>query len=150
MMFILNGRVLPLDTQFEHNGIQYPSNWLRFASSADRARIGITERAEQQRPDDRFYWVSDNNDGTFTSVDKDVDMIKSMFLSQIKDTANKLLQPSDWQVIRKVERNIDIDADIASYRADVITACASLESEINECNTITDLQGIEFTWPQIS
>ena len=150
MMFILNNRILPLDTQFEHDGIQYPSNWLRFASQADRERIGITEREEQQRPDDRFYWVSDNNDGTFSTIPKDVSQVKAIFISQIKDTANKLLQPSDWQIIRKIERDIDVDTDIATYRAAVITTCADLELEINECSTIADLQGIVFNWPSVS
>jgi len=149
MMFILDGQVLPLDIQFEHNGIQYPSNWLRFASPSQRAQIGITERVEQLRPDDRFYWVSDNNDGTYTSVAKDLDLLKENFISQIKDTANKLLQPSDWQIIRKMERSIDVDTDIVTYRADVISTCTDLESKINKCKTVSALQKITFVWPSV-
>jgi len=52
-MFILDGRPLPLDTQFTVDGITYPPNWLRLASPEDRARIGITEVPDYPRPDDR-------------------------------------------------------------------------------------------------
>ena len=57
-MFLLDGRILQLDTPFEHDGTSYPANWLRLASPEARAAIGITEVVEQPRPDDRFYWVS--------------------------------------------------------------------------------------------
>ena len=60
-MFLLDNKPLPIDTAFTHDGIQYPSNWLRFASAEDKAAIGITEVAEPARADDRFYWNGDIN-----------------------------------------------------------------------------------------
>jgi len=69
-MFLLDGKRLPQDTPFTQNGIQYPANWLNLSSLEEKESIGITEVAQEQRPDDRFYWIQDNNDGTFTSSPK--------------------------------------------------------------------------------
>ena len=69
-MFLLNNKVLQPGTSFTQNGIQYPANWLNPSSLEEKEAIGITEVAQETRPDDRFYWVQDNNDGTFTSNPK--------------------------------------------------------------------------------
>jgi hypothetical protein len=69
-MFLLDGKRLTPGNAFEHNGIQYPANWLNFASLAEKEAIGIEEVAEQSRPNDEYYWVTDNNDGTFSSTAK--------------------------------------------------------------------------------
>ena len=54
-MFMLNNNPLPVGRAFVHDGIQYPANWLRLASAAEKAAIGITEVADPVRADDRFY-----------------------------------------------------------------------------------------------
>ena len=60
-MFLLDGKRLQPGTAFTHGGIQYPANWLNNASQQEKQAIGITEVTDQSRPDDRFYWVTDNN-----------------------------------------------------------------------------------------
>jgi hypothetical protein len=55
-MFLLNGNPLAVDTAFTNDGIQYPANWLRLATEAEKSAIGITEVADAVRADDRFYW----------------------------------------------------------------------------------------------
>lgn len=73
-MFLLNGTRLPEGTAFEDaDGNKYPPSWLAQATEEQKAAIGITEVVEGVRPDDRFYWVQDNNDGTFTSTPKLLD-----------------------------------------------------------------------------
>ena len=57
--------------------------------------------------------------------------IKAEKLSQIKSEAGKLLEPTDWQVIRKSERDIDIDADVATERAGILAEADRLEAEVN-------------------
>ena len=47
--------------------------------------------------------------------------IKASKIAEIKSKAGKLLQPTDWQVIRKAERDIDIDTDVATERAGILT-----------------------------
>jgi len=123
-MFILDGRSLPLDTQFTVDGITYPPNWLRLASPEDRARIGITEVPDYPRPDDRFYWVTQNADFTWNAIPKDLDMLKKSWSSQFKQIAYTSLLQSDWMVVRKTEAGTDIPADWSSYREAVRTTCA--------------------------
>lgn len=136
-MFQLDNKPLALDVPFTHGGINYPANWLRLASSAERAAIGITEVADPERYDDRFYWGVGNpkqlNDETVTPeagepyVQKG---LKSNWSAQIKDTTNKLLAQTDWMVIRKAERDVAIPADTVTYRAAVLTECDRLLAAI--------------------
>jgi hypothetical protein len=130
-MFLLNGNPLPIDTQFEVNGTTYPQNWLRLTSIEEKNAIGITEVADPEPYDDRFYWSVDNP--------KDLDGLKTNWTSQVKDTANKLLAQTDWMVIRKVERNVDISASTVTYRASVITECTRLVTAINACSDVPSL-----------
>jgi len=123
-MFKHNDTIIPLDTPFEINGTSYPSNWLRLTSLAEKEAIGITEVADETTSyDDRFYWGVDNP--------KDLTDLKKNWTAQVKDTANKLLAQTDWMVIRKVERSVDIPEATATYRASVITECTRLVTAID-------------------
>jgi len=52
--------------------------------------------------------------------------LKSNYIAQFKATANSLLSQTDWTVIRKAERGVDIPADVASKRAAVLAECDRL------------------------
>ena len=68
---------------------------------------------------------------TIEDVEYKTQGLKSIYIAQIKDTTNKLLAQSDWYVIRKLERNIDIPTDIADKRSAIITESNRLETAIN-------------------
>jgi hypothetical protein len=122
-MFLLNGNPLPLDTPFTIDGTSYPANWLRLTSIEEKNAVGITEVTDPVvQYDDRFYWSSDNP--------KDLTGLKTQWTAQVKDTTNKLLAQTDWMVIRKVERNVDIPADTVTYRAAVLAECSRLVTAI--------------------
>lgn len=123
MPYILDGKVLRLDVPFVHNDIQYPSNWLRLSSEADRNALGISWRDEQPRPDDRFYWVTENADGSYTATPKDLADLKKTWTAQFNQTAYASLLPSDWMVVRKQETGTEVAADWTSYREAVRTTC---------------------------
>ena len=57
--------------------------------------------------------------------------IKATKIAEIKSRAGKLLEPTDWQVIRKMERDIDIDTDVATERAEILAEADRLEAEVN-------------------
>jgi len=41
-MYLINGRPIPQDSPFtDANGTQYPANWIRLSSDAEKAAIGI-------------------------------------------------------------------------------------------------------------
>ena len=141
-MFLLNGKQLPLDTPFEIDGTQYPSNWLRLTSLEEKNAIGITEEPDVQEVyDDRFYWGVDNP--------KDLASLKTTWIAQIKNTAGKLLSQTDWMVVRKVERDVAIPASIATYRLAVVIEANRLETAINECIDVPALITVVTTqgWP---
>ena len=145
-MFLLNGNPLPIDTQFEVNGTTYPQNWLRLTSIEEKNAIGITEVADPETYDDRFYWGVDNpkqlDDITVTPEEGEPYVqhgLKHQWIAQVKDTSNKLLAQTDWMVIRKVERNVDIPEDTVTYRASVITECTRLVTAITGCTDVPSL-----------
>jgi hypothetical protein len=72
-MFLLNGQPLAVDTPFTANDIQYPANWLRLSSEAEKIAIGITEVADPVRADDRFYWNGDINNPKALEDKEEVD-----------------------------------------------------------------------------
>lgn len=137
-MFLLNGNPLPLDTPFTIDGTSYPANWLRLTSIEEKNAVGITEVEDTQVTyDDRFYWGVDNpkqlEDITVTPEQGDSYTqygLKHQWIAQVKDTANKLLAQTDWMVIRKVERSVDVPADTVTYRAAVIAECTRLVTAI--------------------
>lgn len=126
-MFLLDGTPLPIDTPFNHGGIQYPANWLRLSSAEEKAAIGITEVPDPVRPDDRFYWVDSNNVGT----PKSLDVLKPDWTKQVDQIAYSLLFTSDWMVTRKAEKGTDIPADWSAYRDAVRSAAATNKAALN-------------------
>ena len=148
MAFKLDGKPLAVDVAFSHNDIQYPANWLRLTTKAEKEAIGITEEADAPTYDSRFYW----GDGTAKALD-DVDAkdedgnllknpdgsqmiiqgVKSVLKAQEKATAGSLLAKYDWYVIRKAEASKAIPTAIKTYRTAVRTVCATRETEIDNC-----------------
>lgn len=133
-MFLLNGNRLPEGKAFtDANGNQYPANWLNLSTEEEKNAIGITWVADEIRADDRFYW-----DGNVNNP-KDLNGLKEQFVAQIKDTAGKLLSQTDWVIIRKSERNVEIPAEVALKRTQIVTEANRLEIDIKASNTVEAL-----------
>ena len=56
--------------------------------------------------------------------------LKSVMTEQVKETTNKLLSKTDWMIIRKVERSVNVPSATETYRTAVLTECGRLESAI--------------------
>ena len=166
-MYKLNGKPLTLDRPFTVDGVQYPSNWLRMASEADKADLGITWEADPVTPDYRFYWSEGNPkamedkeesdedgnplyvkvlgevDGEPAMVDSEERLVtkglKSTWIAQVKATAGSMLATTDWMVIRKAERDVPIDADVAAKRAAILAEANRLEAAISACADVDAL-----------
>jgi len=135
-MFILDGHPLNPDLPFEHDGIQYPANWLRLATPEERQAIGITEVPDYPRPDDRFYWVTQNPDGTWNAIPKDLNQLKADWSKQIDATAYSLLLPSDWMVVRRAEDGAPVPTEWTAYRAAVRTYAQTVKTNLNAATDI--------------
>jgi hypothetical protein len=167
-MFLLNGNRLAEGTSFyDANGTQYPPQWLNVSTEEQKLAIGITWVADPIRADDRFYWDGNINnpkaledklevkeDGTplykqvydkatESMVDTTEQVVtkglKSNFIAQVKDTAGKLLNATDWYVIRKAERSIDIPSEVALKRTQIVTESNRLETDIQASTTVEAL-----------
>jgi hypothetical protein len=138
-MFLLNGQPLSPDNAFEVNGISYPSNWLRLSTLEEKTAIGITEVAEQPRPDDRYYWVTANPDGTFTATPKDLTQLKANATAQINAAAHSLLTPSDYMAIKAAETGTALDASWKTWRAQIRTEAQTARTAIAAATDIPSL-----------
>ena len=134
MAFKLNSKTLPIDVAFSSNGVNYPANWLRLSTSDEKKAIGITEVDDSATYDQRFYWSPGKA--------KALAGLKTNWITQQKNTANALLSPYDWYIIRKLEESKDIPGAVSKYRDDVRTACAARETQINAVIDVTSLKDL--------
>ena len=76
--------------------------------------------------------------------------LKSQYVAQTKQSAGLLLAATDWMVIRKAERNVDIPAATQTYRAGVVAECARLEAAISGAASVEALIAVvnAQNWPQ--
>jgi hypothetical protein len=65
--------------------------------------------------------------------------LKNQWIAQIKQTAGSMLAQTDWMVVRKAERNIDIPATVVAKRAAIVAECDGLEAAIAACTTVEAL-----------
>jgi hypothetical protein len=110
---------------------------------------GAKPIVDGNREDERFYWVTFNSysvEGDVVKrnyvntpkaledvIDEDASVtqgLKSQYIAQFKQTANSLLVTTDWMVIRKAERSVDIPADVATKRAAILAECDRLTAAV--------------------
>jgi hypothetical protein len=157
-------QVLQMDVPFTVGEKTYSSNFLRTSTPQEKLEAGVWEIIDGTRPDDRFYWVSGASyhvnevnstvEASYPSTAKDLDDeiivpevgetytqkgLKSNWIDQVKSSAGSKLAATDWMVIRKMERNVDIPADVVTKRAQIVADCNAKEAAINAATTIDEL-----------
>src|SRR3990167_2282435 len=100
MFKLHDGRRIAPGNPFEYDGNLYPANFIQLSTPAEKEAMGLVEIIEQPRPDDRFYWVNQNEDGSWVVTPKDLAQLKASVVAQIKATVQSVLAQSDWQIIR--------------------------------------------------
>jgi hypothetical protein len=174
-MFQYNGSPISIDRPFTApDGTKYAN----LRNPAIRQALGVTEVADPPYYDQRFYWGVDNPkllddreesdengdpmwvkvlgevDGEPAMVDSDVRLVtkglKSQWIAQVKDTAGKMLAQTDWMVIRKAERAVDVSAETQAHRAAVVAECDRLEAAIAACADVEALIAVvgSQNWPK--
>lgn len=133
----------------ETDGTMHPAQWMRWTDSEKKAKGLTWEDDVDTSFDDKFYWAKDiekkledvnvvDDDGNAV-IDPMTDKqqitlgLKSIWVTKTKKTANNLLTSSDWYVTRKAEASTAIPSDISTYRTNVRTATATIETKINNC-----------------
>ena len=165
MAFQLNGKPINIDKPYTTaEGVKYAN----LRNPAIRAELGVVEVADAPWYDQRFYWgvdnpkllddreeVDENGDPLYVKVlnntdpenpvmvDSDVRLVtkglKSQWIAQVKQTAGSLLSGTDWYIIRKAERNVDVPESVQTYRAAVVTEANRLETAIADVTSVEQL-----------
>jgi hypothetical protein len=163
MAFLLNGNPVNIDSEITINSIRYP----HLRDPALREQLCVVEMADEPTWDQRFYWGVDNpkllddreevdQDGNpmyvkvlgevngepamVDSTDRLVTKgLKSQWTSQVKTTAGSMLAQTDWMVVRKAERNVDIPATVVAKRSAIVAECDRIEAAIAACTTVEAL-----------
>ena len=173
-MFLLNNVAISIDSEQVIGGIRYP----HLRDPALREQLGVTEVADPEQYDQRFYWSptlpkllddreeidQDGNpmyvkvlgmvDGEPAMVDSAERLVtkglKSQWTAQVKDTAGSMLAQTDWMIVRKAERNIDVPAAVATKRAAIVAECDRLEAAIAACTDVEALIAVVGSqdWPK--
>jgi len=142
-MFLLNGNRLQEGTAFKDaEGNQYPQNWLNLSTEEEKNAIGITWVADPTPVDTRFYWDTNLPKALEDKLEEDGSTtkgLKTQYVAQVKDTAGKLLNTTDWYVIRKAERNVEMPSDVVAKRAVVVVEANRLETAITNASTVEAL-----------
>ena len=146
-----------LTTLFPNTSFPGGFNQAEFASQA-----GALEVIEGERKDERFYWVTFSNyevqNGkavrVYTNTPKQLEDVtetpeggepvttkglKSQWIAQAKAAAGSALAQTDWMVIRKAERGVEIPAEVAAERAKIVSDCSAKEAAIMAATTIEEL-----------
>ena len=131
------------------------------ANAAYALEQGAKEVVEGEQKDQRFYWVTfshyevtgDTVTRVYTNTPKALEDVtnedgsvtqglKSQWIAQGKAAANSALAATDWMVIRRAERGIDLPAEVAAERAKIIADCTAKEAAITAATTVEELMAI--------
>ena len=145
--------------------VNYPQNVMSSWSSEDLEAIGIYEvvvdNSNFKNPsyyintDQSFDFANDTvtaSYGTATaralddSTDPDTGDVthglKWNHKEVIKNQAYGLLEPNDWYVVRNKEAGTDIPADWTTFRTNVRSTAADMQSKIDACTTVDELEAL--------
>ena len=109
------------------------------------------EDKEESDKDGNPLYVKVYDSATESMVDSTQRLVtkglKSNHIAQVKQTANSILSQTDWMVIRKAERNVDIPADVVAKRAAVVAWATATEASITAVTTVEQLKEINLGAP---
>jgi len=151
-MFLLpDGRPISPDVAFTLGGIQYPANFLRLASPAEREAIGITEVPDAPAYDQRFFWGYDSEGAL---IPKDHAQLVEQWTQQTRTTAGTLLAPSDWLVIRETDNGTPVPDEWRAWREAIRQATgakvAAIEATIDTAELAAYITGADYgVWPTL-
>ena len=157
-MFTVSGQTIKYDVAWTHpeTGVQYPANWLRLTSLAEKQAVGLVEVTTSSDAvyDQRFYWGVDNPKQLDDVTDDDGNTttgLKTLWKNTQNEIAASLLAPSDWRVVKELEVNSSFSAAKSAYpakwqtyRAAVRTACNTRQTEIDACSDVAALKELLF------
>ena len=145
-------RVFKTPVAFKHptTGMQYPRNWITLATDSEKSAIGLIEVTYSGSHGDSDYYINsegspvyDASAGTVvitkSKTARNLTTLKASKTSEIEDSANSSMSPTDWYVIRNSETSTAIPSTVTAYRTAVRLVCNSVKTALGNAS---DLAGV--------
>lgn len=137
------------------------------------AENNVYEVFQGEQKDRRFYWVTPANPPVqlinglprfvYVNTPKQLEDVtevpeggqeevttiglKTEWIAAIKKAANLQLAQTDWYILRKSERGIDVPQNIIDERSQIISDTSAKEAAIQACTTVDELKDLLFPAP---
>jgi hypothetical protein len=139
MAYLLNGQSININKPYTTpSGVKYP--YLKDA--ALRQQLGVVEAQPEPEFNPQFYLDAD--------TPRPLQDLKDNWTRNFKSMANSHLRDTDWVVVRKAERGVDIPQNIADERASILAEADRLEAAIAACADVEALIAVvgSQNWPK--
>jgi hypothetical protein len=143
---------IPQGVAFKLNGKFYASDWLNLSTPAEKAALGIVDVVYAQRPDDKYYWVTElpptynattkQVDVAYTSIAKDLAGCVKQAVADVNAQAYSILLPSDWMAVKAFETVSVVAEDWAAWRQEIRSQAAKAISAIEACADVDALSAL--------
>ena len=123
----------------DNSNFKNPSYYINTNQSFDFANDVVTASYGTATPkalDDHIHTDPDTGEETL------VHGLKWNHNQVIINQAYGLLQPNDWYVVREQEAGTAIPADWSTFRTDVRSTAADMQSKIDACTTVDELAAL--------
>jgi hypothetical protein len=116
---------------------------LQYSSDSDLEALGfynvVTPSINSSQVLGDIEWDADNNVFTYSIIEKEftetLNELKEGKIQALKYVYNKILQATDWKVIKAQELGESVSQDDLDARASLRAECNTKEAEINALNT---------------
>ena len=148
----------------DDEGYQHPKNWASVWDTPTKKSRGLVWEDDPASYDNKFYhgrdsdgkliekslddvlWVDEGGKAVIDEITGQQGVtlgLKSIQIKETKQTANDLLAPTDWMVVRAAEDSSKaVASKYSTYRAAVRTACAAIEQDINDCSSLAEFMAL--------
>jgi hypothetical protein len=138
MNYLLNGQSININKPYTTpSGVKYP----HLKDAAIRQQLGVVEAQPEPEFNPQFYLDAD--------TPRPLQDLKDNWTRSFKSIANSHLRETDWVVVRKAERGVDIPQIIADERASILAEADRLEAAIAACADVEALIAVVSSqeWP---
>ena len=144
-MWYFNGQIIKTPKSMNIGDFQYTKDL--FKDAEKMTELGI-KPYRSVTPNNRYfnngsYSVDTSGDevvGTYNSVAKDIDVLKSYMLSLIKSQLTSKLESTDWYYLRKLRTDTAVPSDIQDYSDALYSEYDTKKSEIAAMSKISQIQ----------
>ena len=147
-MWYFNGQIIKTPKSMNIGDFQYTKDL--FKDAEKMTELGI-KPYRSVTPNNRYfnngsYSVDTSGDevvGTYNSVAKDIDVLKSNMLSLIKSQLTLKLTDTDWYYLRKLRTGTDVPSEIQDYSDALYSEYDTKKAEIDAMTKMSHIMEYE-------